>query len=219
MLKFLVLTSFILSTVLSVQAAQCIKDTEIKQSIILLEDTRGNGLGSGVLYDDDIIITTYSNTKKSRDLQAYIAAYDRVESDLKVLYSAPSPDLAIIQMATAVSNTKPLTLARKVIRGESMKFASFPFGNRKRLGTANSKMNTHARFTHDTRLLYFNAILDDWAFYGDNGGTFFNCLGELVGIHFGPLHTGGKPDYIYGVNMRAIEDALNAAGIRARRQY
>lgn len=203
----------------TVYAAQCIKDNEIKENIVLLEDSMGTGLGTGVLYQDNVILTTYSNTKKAKELRAYIPAYDHVKTDIKVLFSSPKPDIAVIGIATPVSDTKPLTLARKVLRGEHMKFASFPFSNRKRLGTANSKMNTFARFTHDTRLLYFNATLDDWAFYGDNGGSFFNCSGELIGLHFGPLHSGGKPDFIYGLNMRAIEDALKASNIPVRRQY
>ena len=200
-------------------AAQCISPSRIKQNAALLESTEGRGLGTGVLYQDDILITTYSNTQKAKNLQAYIPAYDNVSHNLKVLYAHPRPDIAIMKLAEPVSDTIPLTLARKVLRAEPMRFLSFPFNNRKRLGTAGTRLNTLARFTDDTRLLYFSATLDDWAFYGDNGGIFFNCKGELVGLNFGMINEGKKPELIYGLNMRAIEDALNAAGVPVRREY
>lgn len=220
MLKLIIATAVIFSvSTHTTEAMNCVKNTELMENAVLLENSKGKGLGSGVLYQNNIILTTYSNTKKAKDLQAYIPAYDVVADNLKVLFSSPNPDIAVIGLAKDITETKPLRLARKVLRGEHMKFVSFPFNNRKRLGIANSKLNTQARFTHDTRLLYFNATLDDWAFYGDNGGIFYNCSGELVGMHFGPLHTGGKPEMIYGLNMRALEDALNAAGVPARRQY
>lgn len=210
---------FVCFTSITAVAKNCVPDASLKEHAVLIENASGEGVGSGVLYQGDILLTTHTNIMRAKKGSLYIPAYDTSINQMEVLYSAPRPDLAVVKLAQPVSATEPLVLARKVLRAEPITFLSFPFNNKKRLGTARSKLNTHARFSHDTRLLYFNATLDDWAFYGDNGGSFFNCKGELVGLHFGAIHTGAKPEHIYGMNMRALEDGLKAAGVPVRREY
>ncbi|MFT7433715.1 MAG: S1-C subfamily serine protease [Alphaproteobacteria bacterium] len=214
-MKFITTCLAILAFTNTAQAAQtCLHDAELMSSAALILK-EGNGKGSGVLYEDDIVLTNHHVIADITQIWVHIPKTNK-QVQATVLYSSPKPDIAVLKLNKPVEGVKPLTLARRAIKRENLKLVSFPFGEKHRLGAVQARFNNMARFKSDTRLLYFNALLSDWAFAGDSGGPFFNCKGEIVGLNFGNLALKGTPEHVYAVNMRAIEDALNAASVKVR---
>ena len=199
-------------------ASSCIGSSELMRAGVLIENGRGKGLGSGVLYDKNIIITSASAIDDSTALQVFLPRINKAIS-ATILYANKKPNLAILKISEEQDYAEPLTLARTLLKGEHLKFVSFPFSERQRLGVADAQMHTLARFKSASRLEYFNAFLKDWGFYGDQGGVLFNCRGEITGVHLGPLSLQQNPEHIYAVHVRAIADALKQAGIKVRRAY
>lgn len=192
----------------------CVHNADLMANAALIQK-EGRGKGSGVIYQNDIILTNHHVINDIEKIWVYLPKYDK-EVEAKVIYSAPKPDIAVLQLKAPLTDAKPITLARSAIKRENLTLVSFPFGEKHRLGAIQARFNNMARFKSDTRLLYFNALLSDWAFAGDSGGPFFNCKGELAGLNFGNLALKGMPEHVYAINMRAIEDALNAAKIKVR---
>lgn len=218
MKKFLAIALCIAFTTPAWAAPSCMSDANLMASAALIQK-EGRGKGSAVLYQDDIVITNHHVISDiGENIWVYIPKIDK-QIKAKVLYATPKPDLAILKLEQPVPDARKITLARGAEKRESMKLVSFPFGERHRLGAVHARFNNMARFTSDTRLLYFNALLADWAFAGDSGGGFYNCKGQLVGINFGNLALKGTPEHVYGVNMRAVQDALNTAGVEVRMSY
>jgi serine protease Do len=216
MLKTLALSLITLSTVATTAAAkECVLPKTLMERTALIE-SEGRGKGSGVFYDKDIVLTNEHVVRGLEHIWVYVPHMQR-DYKADVIYSAIRPDIAILKLQEPVENITPLTLARKVLKKENLQLSSFPFARKDRLGTAIAKFNTFARFKSDTRLLYMNATLSDWAYGGDSGGGLFNCKGQLVGILFGNMATENLPDHIYAVNFRAIEDALKKAKLPVRR--
>lgn len=215
---------FVISTLLSLLVSQtslaneaCVSDQELMSSAALIQK-EGRGKGSGVLYQGDIVLTNHHVVTDIPKIWVHIPRTDQ-QIEAEVLFSTPKPDIAVLKLKEPVTDTKKVGLARRASKREELRLVSFPFAEKHRLGAVQARFNNMARFKSDTRLLYFNALLSDWAFAGDSGGGFYNCKGQLVGINFGNLALKGTPEHVYAVNMRAIEDALRASGIEARIQY
>lgn len=214
----------ILSTVLALFLSQvsmanepCMAEQNLLASAALIQK-EGRGKGSGVLYQDNIVITNHHVVEDIPKIWVHIPRTNQ-QVQAEVLFSTPKPDIAILKLEESIEGTRKVDLARRAHKREELRLVSFPFAEKHRLGAVQARFNNMARFKSDTRLLYFNALLSDWAFAGDSGGGFYNCKGQLVGINFGNLALKGTPEHVYAVNMRAIEDALRAAGIEARIQY
>jgi S1-C subfamily serine protease len=213
-----------LGTILSLLISQtslakevCMHNQDIMASAALIQK-EGRGKGSGVLYQDDIVLTNHHVIEDIAKIWVHVPRTNQ-QVEAEVLYSTPKPDIAVLKLKTPILDTRKIDIARRAHKREELRLVSFPFAEKHRLGTVQARFNNMARFKSDTRLLYFNALLSDWAFAGDSGGGFYNCKGQLVGLNFGNLALKGTPEHVYAVNMRAIEDALRAAGIEARIQY
>lgn len=214
----------LLSTILSLCISQvavaskpCMNNQDLMASAALIQK-EGRGKGSGVLYQDNIVLTNHHVIEDISKVWVHIPRTNQ-QIEAEVLYSTPKPDIAVLKLKEPVAESRKIDLARGAHKREELRLVSFPFAEKHRLGTVQARFNNMARFKSDTRLLYFNALLSDWAFAGDSGGGFYNCKGQLVGLNFGNLALKGTPEHVYAVNMRAIEDALRAAGIEARIQY
>jgi S1-C subfamily serine protease len=195
----------------------CVAQPEITKHAALIEK-EGKGVGSGVLYENDIVITNHHVVNTIDKIWVHIPEVDK-DYSATILYKSKRPDIAILKLNEKVEGIKPLSLTRSVLKKEVLRLVSFPFGRKDLLGSTQARFNSLARLNADSRMLYMNATLADWAYGGDSGGPLFNCRGEIVGIVFGNLVTKGMPEHIYAVNFRALEDALKAAGIEARREY
>lgn len=213
-------TSALLSLLLSQTALAedaCVSNQDLMASAALIQK-EGRGKGSGVLYQDNIVLTNHHVITDIPKIWVHVPRTNQ-QIEAEVLFSTPKPDIAVLKLKEPVAGTKKIDLARRAHKREELRLVSFPFAEKHRLGAVQARFNNMARFKSDTRLLYFNALLSDWAFAGDSGGGFYNCKGQLVGLNFGNLALKGTPEHVYAVNMRAIEDALRASGIEARIQY
>tara|TARA_R110000868_G_scaffold218576_2_gene469385 strand:- start:306792 stop:307445 length:654 start_codon:yes stop_codon:yes gene_type:complete len=213
----LTLLSFIALSGVANAKQTCVDDASIIKSAALIQK-EGRGKGSGVIYQKDIVLTNHHVIADIPQIWVYFPQTD-TQVEATVLYSSPKPDIAVLKLKQPQEAATELTLARKAIKRENLKLVSFPFAEKHRLGAVQARFNNMARFKSDTRLLYFNALLSDWAYAGDSGGAFFNCKGEVVGLNFGNLALKGTPEHVYGINMRAIQDALNAADVEVRMGY
>ncbi len=198
-------------------ADSCVHEKDLLASAALIQK-EGRGKGSGVVYQGDIVLTNHHVIADIPKVWVHIPRTDQV-IEAEVLHATPKPDIAVLKLKEKVKDAKELHLARRAHRREELRLVSFPFAEKHRLGAVQARFNNFARFKSDSRLLYFNALLSDWGFAGDSGGGFYNCKGQLVGINFGNLALKGTPEHVYAVNMRAIEDALRAAGVEARIEY
>jgi len=198
------------------EPANCVsKKTLLDRAALIEQYSRGKG--SAVLYESDLVLTNHHVIEDVEKPWVFIPKLQRSIS-ATVVYSTPKPDIAILRLNEKVPNVEKLTLGRNVTPAQQLRFVSFPFGDKSRLGVTNALFNSNVRFSKDMKTLYFNAFLADWAYAGDSGGPFFNCKGDVMGLNFGNLVLQGEPEHIYGVNARALEDALKAAGLEARRR-
>ncbi len=195
-------------------ASECASDSTLKERIVLIEKY-SRGKGSGVLYDGTTVLT---NRHVIEDVEIPWVWIPTVQKSIRadVIYQAAplEADFAILKLRERVPNTSIIPLSPPPKKGEELRTAGFPFGQKHKLSTIAGKYQQRAKtkgMTHPDAML---TLLDeDQTYSGDSGGGIFNCAGELSGIHFGNQAHIGKPRNSFGVHISAIQRILKEHNI------
>lgn len=204
-------------------AKKCVNPESLEKRAVLIEEDE-YGRATATLYEDDIVITnhtiTWENEEAEKKVEVYIPTLGKAYM-ADIIYSQRSPDISFLKLPIKVPNTKPLDMPISYKKNELLYFVSFTLGSREALAHSKAWYLNDAKFTGDSSSYYYKVNYADWALAGDNGGAYYTCDGRLAGINFGNFQlTGGDPTLvsnIYAINTRALERAMQKAGIQSRR--
>ena len=212
-MKYLTLLSILIFSP-SLWASECVSNNTLKERMVLIEKY-SRGKGSGVLYGGTTVLT---NRHVIEDIEIPWVWIPTLQKSIRadVIYQAAplEADFAILKLRERVPSTSIIPLSSNPEKGEELRTAGFPFGQKHKLSTIAGKYQQRAKtkgMTHPDAML---TLLDeDQTYSGDSGGGIFNCAGELSGIHFGNQAHIGKPRNSFGVHISAVKRILKEHNI------
>lgn len=195
------------------EVSPCVPDNDLMHQSVLIQK-QGHGKGSGILYRPSVVLTNKHVVEDIEKVWIYIPRLQQSVS-ATVLYQQSPPDIAVLQLAEDISDTRSLEVQEKLEKGQELRLVGMPFAKPHLLNVVSGVYNYPVKMQHSTsgKPENMNITLSDWAYAGDSGGAYFTCEGELAGIHFGNQGHKNKPKNAFAVNGFGVNQALKKAGI------
>ncbi|MFD0961260.1 trypsin-like peptidase domain-containing protein [Paenibacillus chungangensis] len=204
------------------------------ESVVMI--TTNNGLGSGIVIGEDLVLTNYHVIEDATSANVHTIYYDDVQVKGVVTWSQYS-DLAIIQTEEPLDVTiVEISDDYYASKGDPVVAIGSPLGVQ---NTVSEGIISNMTYEYGVRYIQMNAPIDS----GSSGGALFNAYGQLIGINsFAVMETSADlnfaisayyaadlldsmteeelenaaflppslPDSLAGASMKEIEDLLEA---------
>lgn len=183
---------------------RCMSEKSVLSRSVLIE-YQGHGVGSGVVYDREHILTNHHVIAGNRFIWVYVPDEMRsIRGD--VVAAMKKPDVALIRLREPLrTRHAALELGKMPAAQSPLQMGGFAFGHKHRLGVVTGQVEG---YDNEHKLLL--ARMNEWVHPGDSGSGVFACDGTLVGLQKGNFASHNQPERAAIEPVAAIERVLNA---------
>jgi hypothetical protein len=182
--------------------APCLDKEVLRPRTVMVEEY-SRGVGSGVLYDANHVLTTYHVVQNIEKIWVRLPGHLLPVQAALLRYDAAA-DVALLALARPVGKVEPLPVVNRLERGEELVLAAFVNGNPRQFDVVGGTYIDIAQLPNGPRTAN-SIVLESRAYVGDSGGGVYTCDGALAGLGFGNRTNENRPGHALAVQPGMIQ--------------
>jgi hypothetical protein len=182
--------------------AACLEEEALRPRTVVVE-AYSRGVGSGVLYDANHVLTAYHVVDDIEKIWIRLAGH-MLPVQAELLRYDAAADVALLALARPVGKAEPLPIVNRLERGEELVLGAFAHGDLTRFGVVPGTYLDVARVENGPRTASY-IVLENRTYGGDSGGGLYTCDGALAGLEIGNRAHENRPEHIVAVQPGMIQ--------------